>query len=128
MASQPRWQKENLVKNLALVEEVKGIAAEKGVTPGQLALAWVLHQGDDVFPIPGVLLNNVCSTCALAESGCCQVQSHTLSSLLAFVHTRLRWVWESPCTPACHAAMHCTAHAQSWSSSALIELMRLIQL
>ena len=51
--SQPRWQKENFAKNVALVEEVKGIAAEKGCTPGQLALAWVLHQGDDVFPIPG---------------------------------------------------------------------------
>ena len=50
--SQPRWQKENLANNLALVEEVKGIAAEKGCKPGQLALAWVLHQGDDVFPIP----------------------------------------------------------------------------
>ena len=51
--SQPRWQKENLAKNLALVEEVKGIAAEKKCKAGQLALAWVLHQGDDVFPIPG---------------------------------------------------------------------------
>jgi aryl-alcohol dehydrogenase-like predicted oxidoreductase len=35
------------------VERVNEIAAEKGVTPGQLALAWLLHQGDDIVPIPG---------------------------------------------------------------------------
>ena len=111
MASQPRWQKENLVKNLALVEEVKGIAAEKGVTPGQLALAWVLHQGDDVFPIPGVLCNNICGTCALA--GSCELQEHELTGMLAIVHRRSCWVQQSPCTTACHAVMQCTAHLQS---------------
>lgn len=49
----PRFQKENFEKNLALVEKVREIAAEKGVSPGQLALAWLLHQGDDIIPIPG---------------------------------------------------------------------------
>jgi aryl-alcohol dehydrogenase-like predicted oxidoreductase len=49
----PRFQGENFQKNLELVERVKEIAAEKGVKPGQLALAWVLHQGKDVVPIPG---------------------------------------------------------------------------
>ncbi len=49
----PRFQGENFDKNLELVERVNEIAAEKGVTPGQLALAWLLHQGDDVVPIPG---------------------------------------------------------------------------
>jgi aryl-alcohol dehydrogenase-like predicted oxidoreductase len=49
----PRFQGENLRHNLALVERVERIAAEKGVTPGQLALAWVLHRGDDVVAIPG---------------------------------------------------------------------------
>jgi aryl-alcohol dehydrogenase-like predicted oxidoreductase len=49
----PRFQGENFKRNLELVERVEEIAAEKGVTPGQLALAWVLHQGDDVVPIPG---------------------------------------------------------------------------
>src|SRR3954462_6568561 len=49
----PRFQGEALDANLALVEKVKEIAAEKGSTPGQLALAWVLAQGDDVAPIPG---------------------------------------------------------------------------
>lgn len=49
----PRFQDENFKKNLALVEEVERLADAKNVTPAQLALAWVLHQGDDVVPIPG---------------------------------------------------------------------------
>ena len=49
----PRFQGENFQKNLNLVEEVKRLAEEKKVTPAQLALAWVLHQGEDVVPIPG---------------------------------------------------------------------------
>ena len=49
----PRWQGENLDANLALVEDVKAVAAEVGATPGQVALAWLLAQGDDVVPIPG---------------------------------------------------------------------------
>jgi aryl-alcohol dehydrogenase-like predicted oxidoreductase len=49
----PRFQGENLTKNLELVDRVREIAAEKGVTATQLALAWVLAQGEDVVPIPG---------------------------------------------------------------------------
>ncbi|HSM80280.1 MAG TPA: aldo/keto reductase [Nodosilinea sp.] len=49
----PRFQGDNFAKNLALVEQVRAIAAEKGVTPAQLALAWLLAQGDDLVPIPG---------------------------------------------------------------------------
>jgi aryl-alcohol dehydrogenase-like predicted oxidoreductase len=49
----PRFMGENFQKNLDLVEAVKGIAADKGVTAAQLALAWVLAQGDDLVPIPG---------------------------------------------------------------------------
>jgi len=49
----PRFQGENFAKNLAVVDRVHEIADEKGVTAGQLALAWVLAQGDDVVPIPG---------------------------------------------------------------------------
>ena len=52
-ASSPRFQGENFQKNLDLVGEVERLAAEKGCTPGQLALAWVLAQGDDIVPIPG---------------------------------------------------------------------------
>jgi aryl-alcohol dehydrogenase-like predicted oxidoreductase len=49
----PRFQGDNFGKNLELLERVSEIAAEKGVTPSQLALAWVLAQGSDVVPIPG---------------------------------------------------------------------------
>jgi aryl-alcohol dehydrogenase-like predicted oxidoreductase len=49
----PRFQGENFEKNLELLERVRRIALDKGVTPSQLALAWVLAQGDDVVPIPG---------------------------------------------------------------------------
>jgi aryl-alcohol dehydrogenase-like predicted oxidoreductase len=49
----PRFQGENFQRNLELVERVKEIADEKGVTAGQLALAWVLAQGEDIVPIPG---------------------------------------------------------------------------
>ena len=49
----PRFQGENFAKNLLLVKQVQELAAEKGVTAGQLALAWVLAQGDYLIPIPG---------------------------------------------------------------------------
>jgi len=49
----PRFQGENFQRNLQLVDRVREIAAEKGVTPAQLALAWLHAQGDDVVPIPG---------------------------------------------------------------------------
>lgn len=48
-----RFQKETFSKNAALASKVKQLSDKKGCTPGQLALAWVLHQGDDVIPIPG---------------------------------------------------------------------------
>ena len=49
----PRFQGENFDRNLELVERVREIAEENGVTPAQLALAWVLGRGDDIVPIPG---------------------------------------------------------------------------
>jgi aryl-alcohol dehydrogenase-like predicted oxidoreductase len=49
----PRFMGENFARNLELVERVFEIAAEKDVTPSQLALAWLLRQGDDIVPIPG---------------------------------------------------------------------------
>jgi aryl-alcohol dehydrogenase-like predicted oxidoreductase len=49
----PRFQGENFDRNIALVHEVEAMAADKGCTTAQLALAWVLAQGDDVVPIPG---------------------------------------------------------------------------
>ena len=52
-ASNPRFSGENFQHNLRLVEEVEAIAAEVGATPAQVAIAWLLAQGDDIAPIPG---------------------------------------------------------------------------
>ena len=49
----PRFQNENAVTNRRLVDAVTQIATAKGCTPAQLALAWLLHQGPDIVPIPG---------------------------------------------------------------------------
>jgi len=49
----PRFQGENFARNLELVARIRAIAERKGITPGQLALAWVLAQGTDIVPIPG---------------------------------------------------------------------------
>ena len=52
-ASAPRFQEENLARNLALVEIVEELAEKRGVTAAQIALAWVMAQGEDIVPIPG---------------------------------------------------------------------------
>ena len=49
----PRFERENFERNLRLVAEVEAIAAEKGCSPGRLALAWLLAQGEQIVPIPG---------------------------------------------------------------------------
>lgn len=49
----PRFSKENFPKNLRLVDQLAGVAGRKGVTPAQLTLAWLMAQGEDIFPIPG---------------------------------------------------------------------------
>jgi aryl-alcohol dehydrogenase-like predicted oxidoreductase len=54
----PRFQGENFKKNLALVTHVEKLAKGKGVTAGQIALAWVLAQGNDIVPIPGTTRRN----------------------------------------------------------------------
>jgi aryl-alcohol dehydrogenase-like predicted oxidoreductase len=51
--SQPRFQGRNLAANMAIVERIEAVAAAKGATPAQVALAWVHAQGEDVVPIPG---------------------------------------------------------------------------
>jgi aryl-alcohol dehydrogenase-like predicted oxidoreductase len=51
--TQPRLTGENLAANQAIVDRIRQLAAERGVTPAQLALAWVHHQGSDIVPIPG---------------------------------------------------------------------------
>jgi len=49
----PRFQAENLDKNKKLYEKIESLATKHHCTPSQLALAWMLHQGNDVVPIPG---------------------------------------------------------------------------
>ena len=49
----PRFIGENFQRNLGIVDEVRSVAAEVGATPAQIALAWLLAQGDDIAPIPG---------------------------------------------------------------------------
>ena len=49
----PRFQPENLARNVQMVEELEAMAKGQGITAAQLALAWMLHQGDDIVPIPG---------------------------------------------------------------------------
>jgi aryl-alcohol dehydrogenase-like predicted oxidoreductase len=48
----PRYSTENFPKNLKLVEALEDFARKKGCTPGQLSLAWLLAQGEDIIPIP----------------------------------------------------------------------------
>uniref|UniRef100_A0A0D6QS75 NADP-dependent oxidoreductase domain-containing protein n=1 Tax=Araucaria cunninghamii TaxID=56994 RepID=A0A0D6QS75_ARACU len=57
-SNRPRFQPENLKKNEVLFERVSNLADKHNCTPAQLALAWVLHQGDDVVPIPGTTKTN----------------------------------------------------------------------
>ena len=52
-AGNPRFAGDNLEQNLRIVAEVEAVAAEAGATPAQVALAWLLAQGDDIVPIPG---------------------------------------------------------------------------
>ena len=52
-ASNPRFAQDNLEQNLRIVAEVEAVAREVGATPAQVALAWLLAQGDDIVPIPG---------------------------------------------------------------------------
>jgi aryl-alcohol dehydrogenase-like predicted oxidoreductase len=64
----PRFQGEHFDANMRLVESVKEMAAAKGCTPGQLAIAWLLHQGDDVVPIPGTKRRTfLCENLAAAD-------------------------------------------------------------
>lgn len=64
----PRFQKENFQKNLDLVQRVEEIAREKNCKPAQLALAWVLAQGDDIVPIPGTKKRKYLEENAAADS------------------------------------------------------------
>lgn len=85
----PRFQGENLEKNLRLAERIREIAGEKGCTPAQLALAWVLAQGRDVVPIPGTRSvqrleeNAAASQVALSADDLAQIEEALPRSLVA---------------------------------------------
>ncbi|HUW88426.1 MAG TPA: aldo/keto reductase [Candidatus Paceibacterota bacterium] len=64
----PRFKAENLEANIRIVEEVEVVAAQLGVKPGQVALAWLLTRGDDVVPIPGTKRINYLAENIAAES------------------------------------------------------------
>ncbi len=64
----PRFQGENFARNLGLLKQVEALAAEKGATPGQIALAWVMAQGEDIVPIPGTKRRSYLEENAAAES------------------------------------------------------------
>jgi aryl-alcohol dehydrogenase-like predicted oxidoreductase len=64
----PRFQGENFERNLALVARVREVAAARGVTPAQLALAWVMAQGEDIVPIPGTKRRDTLEENAAAAS------------------------------------------------------------
>jgi aryl-alcohol dehydrogenase-like predicted oxidoreductase len=83
-ASAPRFQRENRERNLQLVERARKIADEAGCTPAQLALAWLLHQGDDVAPIPGTKrIRYLEENAAAAEVRLSAAQLATLSQTFA---------------------------------------------
>ena len=64
----PRFQGENFARNLDLLKAVEELAAEKGTTAGQIALAWVMAQGDDIVPIPGTKRRRYLEENAAAET------------------------------------------------------------
>ncbi|KAL4578378.1 hypothetical protein LXL04_014501 [Taraxacum kok-saghyz] len=77
----PKFQGENLEHNKIVYERVNDMARKKGCTPSQLALTWLLHQGDDVCPIPGTtkidnLKQNIGSVCVkLTKQDMCELES-----------------------------------------------------
>jgi aryl-alcohol dehydrogenase-like predicted oxidoreductase len=82
----PRFQKENFNKNLELLKEVEKIAAEKKVKTSQLALAWVLNQGDDIFPIPGTTkINNLLENVEAINIKLTQEETNKLESIMKFI-------------------------------------------
>ena len=80
--SNPRFMGENFERNLRTVEEVKAVASEVGATPGQVALAWILAQGDDIAPIPGTKsVSRVEENCAADGVALSAEQVATLTNL-----------------------------------------------
>jgi aryl-alcohol dehydrogenase-like predicted oxidoreductase len=80
----PRFQPENLARNVELVAQLTVMAAEKGVTPAQLALAWLLAQGEDIVPIPGTnRVRNLDLNIAAVDVAITQDEVNELSRIFA---------------------------------------------
>jgi aryl-alcohol dehydrogenase-like predicted oxidoreductase len=103
-ASDPRFAGDNLAQNAALVQAVKGLADEHGVTPGQLALAWLLAQGPDVVPIPGSR-----NAARVAENAAAASLGLSASDLAALDSTAPRQAWQGDRTSF---AAHGTARSR----------------
>ena len=80
----PRFQPENLARNVGLVAQLAAMAAEKSVTPAQIALAWLLAQGDDIVPIPGTNhVRNLDLNVAAVDIALTQYEVNELSRIFA---------------------------------------------
>ena len=80
----PRYQGANFDANVAAAEKVREIAAARGVKPGQIALAWLLHKGDDIVPIPGTkrrkyLEENIAATAIVLDAAAMQALDAALA-------------------------------------------------
>ncbi|OTB07604.1 hypothetical protein M426DRAFT_53468 [Hypoxylon sp. CI-4A] len=96
--SYPRFSAENFPKNMALVDELKKIADRKGCTAAQLTLAWLLGQGDDVFPIPGTTkIPYLDENCAAASIDLTKDEVASIRSLVE--------------AASCHGARYSPEHA-----------------
>ncbi|KAI8965286.1 Aldo/keto reductase [Daldinia sp. FL1419] len=79
----PRFSEDAFPKNMAVVEELKAVAAIKGCTAAQLALAWLLAQGDDIFPIPGTTkVASLKDNCAAAAISLTEDETARIRSLV----------------------------------------------
>ncbi|KAK3145067.1 hypothetical protein QOZ80_4AG0322550 [Eleusine coracana subsp. coracana] len=101
----PRFQPENAKKNAEIFERVNEMAAKKGCTPSQLALAWVLHQGSDVCPIPGTTKienfnNNVAAlSVKLTPDDMAELESYASGDIVGDRYHKFLNTWKDSETP-----------------------------
>ncbi|GJN38413.1 hypothetical protein PR202_gb27450 [Eleusine coracana subsp. coracana] len=101
----PRFQPENAKKNAEIFERVNEMAAKKGCTPSQLALAWVLHQGSDVCPIPGTTKienfnNNVAAlSVKLTQEDMAELESYASGDIVGDRYHEFLNTWKDSETP-----------------------------
>ena len=123
LQNMPRFQPENLEKNAQIFERVNAMAARKGCTPSQLALAWVHHQGSDVCPIPGTTKienfnqNVKAMSVKLTPDEMAELESYcTLREVKSWVTGMLKWPTLGRTPRPCHYH-HGNLSSQSPSSA-----------